>query len=73
VQLGDQIDDYMKREVLRYVSDAWVDEDKTRVGYEISFNRCFYVYEPPRSLDEIQKDLSRIEDEIARLLVQVVE
>lgn len=68
VPLDEKIDAYMKREVLPYVPDAWVDEDKTKVGYEISFNRYFYVYQPPRSVEEIQADLGKIEDEIAALL-----
>lgn len=68
VPLDEKIDAYMKREVLPYVPDAWVDEEKTKVGYEISFNRYFYVYQPPRSVEEIQADLAKIEDEIAALL-----
>ena len=68
VPIGENIDEYMKREVLPYVPDAWVDETKTKVGYEISFNRYFYVYQPPRPVEEIEKDLVKIEDEIANLL-----
>ena len=68
VPLGEKIDEYMKREVLPYVPDAWVDEEKTKVGYEISFNRYFYVYQPPRPVEEIEKDLVKIEEEIAELL-----
>lgn len=68
VPLDEKIDAYMKREVLPYVPDAWVDEEKTKVGYEISFNRYFYVYQPHRSVEEIQADLTAIEDEIAALL-----
>jgi type I restriction enzyme M protein len=68
VPLDEKIDAYMKREVLPYLQDAWIDEDKTKVGYEISFNRYFYVYQPPRSVEEIQADLTKIEDEIAVLL-----
>ena len=58
----------MKREVLPYVPDAWVDEEKNKIGYEISFNRYFYVYKPPRPVEEIEKDLEAIESEIALLL-----
>jgi type I restriction enzyme M protein len=58
----------MKREVLPYVPDAWVDESKTKTGYEISFNRYFYVYQPPRPVEAIQADLTKIEGEIAVLL-----
>jgi type I restriction enzyme M protein len=68
VPLDEKIDDYLKREVLPYVPDAWADGDKTKIGYEISFNRYFYVYRPPRSVEEIQADLARIEEEIAALL-----
>ena len=53
--------------------DAWVDESKTRVGYEINFNRYFYQYTPPRPLEEIETDLKRIEGEIADMLAEVTE
>jgi type I restriction enzyme M protein len=68
VPLGQDIADYMKREVLPHVPDAWVDEDKSKVGYEIPFTRHFYVYTPPRPLSEIDADIKAIEDEIRRLL-----
>ena len=48
---------YFKREVLPHVPDAWIDHEKTKVGYEIPFNRHFYVFEPPRALAEIDADL----------------
>ena len=63
----------MVREVLPHVPDAWVDESKTKVGYEINFNRYFYTYTPPRPLDEIEVDLRAIGQEIADLLTEVVE
>ena len=72
VPLGEDIDDYMAREVLPHVPDAWVDESKTKVGYEIPLNRHFYVYEPPRALDEIRCDLQQLEREIAGLISDVV-
>ena len=64
----DEIDTYIKREVLPHVSDAWVNYDKTKVGYEIPINRHFYVYKPPRPLDEIEADIIKLEDDIALLL-----
>jgi len=64
----DTIDDYMAREVLPHVPDAWVDYAKTKVGYEIPVNRHFYVYTPPRPLPEIEADIRRLEGEIAGLL-----
>lgn len=68
VPLGDDVDDYMKREVLPHVPDAWVDDSKTKIGYEIPFTRHFYVYAPPRPLDEIETDIKAVEDEIRGLL-----
>ena len=69
----DEIDAYMAREVLPHVPDAWLDYDKTKVGYEIPINRHFYVYKPPRPVDEIEADITRLEGEIAGLLKGLVE
>ena len=71
VPLGEDIDAYMEREVLPHVPDAWVDHSKTKIGYEIPLNRHFYVYEPPRPLDEIDADLHDLEHEIIGLLADV--
>ena len=68
--------EYMTREVLPFVPDAWVDETHIdardgkvgRVGYEINFNRYFYKYVPPRPLEEIDAELFALENEIAGLL-----
>ncbi len=64
VPLGEDIGEYMVREVLPYVPDAWVDEAKTKVGYEINFNRYFYKYVPPRPLKDIEADIKALEAEI---------
>lgn len=61
----------MASEVLPHVPDAWIDESKTKVGYEINFNRYFYKYTPPRPLEEIEADLKAIEKEIGELLSEV--
>lgn len=79
VPLTEDWREYMKREVLPFVPDAWVDEshidarDKQvgRVGYEINFNRYFYQYVPPRRLEEIDAELKALEAEIAGLLKEV--
>lgn len=79
VPLKESIDDYFAREVLPHVPDAWIDKGKTDskdgqvgiVGYEINFNRYFYVYQPPRPLAEIDADLKAVEAEIAALLGEV--
>jgi len=71
VPLKESIDDYLDREVLPHVPDAWVDESKTKVGYEIPFNRHFYVYEPPRPLEVIEADIKALEQDIVRMLREV--
>ncbi len=68
VPLKEDIDTYFKREVLPNVPDAWIDYSKTKIGYEIPLNRYFYVYQPPRSLDEIEADMKALEQEISVLL-----
>ncbi len=66
------IDAYVAREVLPHVPDAWVDYDKTKVGYEIPVNRHFYVYKPPRALQDIEADITALEGEIAGRLKGLV-
>ena len=73
VPLLEEVDDYIAREVLPHIPDAWVDDTKTRIGYEIPFNRHFYVYEPPRPLNDIDADLQALEHEIIGLLAEVTE
>ncbi len=72
---------YFAREVKPFVTDAWVDEKYTddmdgkvgRVGYEINFNRYFYTYVPPRSLEEINEELMSLEVEIGELFGKVMQ
>ena len=71
VPLKEDIEAYFEREVLPHVPDAWIDESKIKVGYEIPLNRHFYVYEPPRPLEEIEADPHGLEREIVELLGQV--
>jgi type I restriction enzyme M protein len=65
------VDDYMRDEVLPYVPEAWVDHDKTRIGYEIPLTRHFYTYVPPRPLEEIDAEIKALEATIQRLLAEV--
>ncbi len=65
------VDDYMREEVLPFVPDAWVDHDRTKVGYEIPLTRHFYRYVPPRPLGDIDAEIKALEDEIQRLLAEV--
>lgn len=68
VPLDEDIEEYFKREVLPHVPDAWIDHEKTKTGYEIPFNRHFYVFEPPRSLTEIDTDLKIVTDRIMTMI-----
>ncbi|GGN82266.1 hypothetical protein GCM10010112_59540 [Actinoplanes lobatus] len=71
VPLNEDIHDYLKREVLPHVPDAWIDEPKTKIGFEIPFTRHFYVYEPPRPLSEIDTEIKDLEAKIQHLLGEV--
>ena len=65
------IDDYVRDEVTPYVPDAWVDYEKTKIGYEIPLTRHFYKYIPPRPLEEIDEEIKDLEEEIQGLLGEV--
>jgi type I restriction enzyme M protein len=71
VPLTEDVGVYFEREVIPHAPDAWIDEDKTKTGYEISFNRHFYVFEPPRELEEIDAELSEVTKTIQRMLVEL--
>jgi type I restriction enzyme M protein len=68
VPLSEAVAAYIKREVLPHAPDAWVDEEKTTVGYEIPFNRHFYVFEPPRPLAVIDAELKVVTDRILTMI-----
>ena len=73
VPLSKDIHEYMNEEVLPHVPDAWVDESKTKVGYEINFTRYFYQYTPLRSLDDIRADILKLEHETDGLIHQILD
>lgn len=76
VPLGESVYDYFEREVKPHVPDAWIDESKRDaqdgevgvVGFEIPFNRHFYVFQPPRPLVEIDRDLKACTDRIKQMI-----
>ena len=68
VPIHEDVETYFKREVLPHASDAWIDHDKTKVGYEIPFNRHFYVFKPPRPLAEIDTELKGVTDKILTMI-----
>ena len=65
------VDGYMASEVLPFVPDAWYDSDMIKIGYELPLTRQFYVYTPPRSPKEINKDIHILESDIQRLLSEI--
>lgn len=68
VPLSEDVEAYFQREVLPHALDAWIDHEKTRVGYEIPFNRPFYVFKPPRPLAEIDAELKGVTDRILTMI-----
>ncbi|MDA8074441.1 MAG: class I SAM-dependent DNA methyltransferase [Actinomycetota bacterium] len=73
IEYRSAVEDYMAKEVLPYVPDAWVDHTKTKIGYEIPLTRHFYKYVPPRPLAEIDAEIKALEAEIQDLLREVTE
>lgn len=72
VPLKEDIHEYFEREVKPHVPDAWIDESKTKIGYEIPFTRHFYKYQPLRSSEEIMKEIIELEKSISEKLKKVM-
>ena len=72
VPLDQDIRAYFEREVLQHIPDAWIDENKTVKGYEISFTRYFYNYIPPRGIEEITAEILELEKETEGILKEIV-
>jgi hypothetical protein len=68
VPLSEDVQSYFEREVLPHVPDAWIDHDKTKLGYEIPFNRHFYVFTLPRPLEVIDAELKQVTDRILEMI-----
>lgn len=62
--LVDQAEKHLAQEIHPYVPDAWIDHSKTKLGFEIPFTRQFYVYEPPRPVEEIAAEIKELEAQI---------
>ena len=71
--MTESIEEYFKREVLPHVPDAWMDRSKDKVGYEISFTKYFYKYQPLRPLKEITADILTLEKETEGLLKDILQ
>ena len=68
VPITEDIQAYFAREVLPYAPDAWIDEKKTKVGYEIPMTRYFYEYQPPEPVEDIMARITVLEQEISESL-----
>ena len=73
VPLTEDIKSYFNREVLPFAPDAWIDENKTKIGYEIPFTRYFYKYTPPQASSEIMAEILEIEKELDGALKEIFE
>ena len=72
VPLNENIQDYFLREVHPHVPEAWIDIGKTKIGYEISFNKYFYRHQPLRTLEEVSADIRALEEENEGLIGEIL-
>jgi len=73
VPLGEDIDEYYKREVKPHLPNSWMDRNKDRVGYELNFTKYFYTYKPLRSLGDITQDLLKLDEEIGGTMKEILD
>jgi len=72
IPLKEEIYSYFQREVRPHVEEAWIDLDKTKIGYEISFNKYFYQHKPLRSLAEVSAEILKLEEENEGLIMEIL-
>ena len=72
VPLTDQIHRYFLAEVKPHVDEAWINLDSTKIGYEVSFNKHFYLHKPLRSLEDVAKDIIALENKAEGLIAQIL-
>ena len=73
VPLKEEIHDYFLREVKPHVEEAWIDLDKTKIGYEISFNKYFYRHKPLRDIEEVAEDILELEEKSEGLIHEIIQ
>lgn len=73
IPLNEDVQGYFEREVLPFAPDAWIDESKTKIGYEIPFTRYFYKYTPPRPATELLSEIKTIENELKDALSELLD
>ncbi len=72
IPLNERIHNYFLREVKPHVPEAWIDIDKTKIGYEISFNKYFYQHKPLRSIEEVSEEIVALELESEGLILDIL-
>ncbi|MBR1435603.1 MAG: hypothetical protein IJ584_10890 [Bacteroidales bacterium] len=70
--MKENIEEYLKKNVYPYAPDAWIDEKKTKIGYEIPFTREFYKYVAPRKSEEIFASLQELDKQEAELMAKIM-
>ena len=73
IPLNEDVQGYFEREVRPYAPEAWVDANKTKIGYEIPFTRYFYKYTPPRPAEELLSEIKTIENELKDALSELLD
>ena len=73
IPLQEAIEDYMNREVIPFAKYAYIDESKTKIGYEISFTKYFYKYQEPRKTEEIMKEILELDRKLDGVLKELQE
>lgn len=68
IPLQEDVEEYMRREVIPFAPNAWIDESKTKIGYEIAFTKYFYKYQEPRKTSEIMKEIIETNEELEKVL-----
>ena len=71
IPYDDDINLYFEKELKPFSPDAWVDKSKTKIGYEISFNKEFYKFSPIESVTEINKELENLNEDIEKLMKEI--
>jgi type I restriction enzyme M protein len=72
IPLQMDINEYFKKEVLPFVPDAWIDEKKTKIGYEINFSKYFYKFKKLRTLEEVTADILALEEKTKGKITEVI-
>ena len=73
VPLKKRSEEYFKEEVLPPLTDAWIDHGKTKTGYEINFTKYFYQYKPLHGLEEISREIRKLEEETEDMIKKIIE